>query len=649
MLIKKEHAIALYNVLGEENKGAHCQISVAAERLPYAELNLANLLEIGSSRVEFRLSYWGRNLIHLLDEMVREGRLDIPANWKEGYRWIGSETVAMIEAALRNGGYVGPRAEGALTERGFADKVRDEHCGECVKLNEHAESLYEIYLHSHPKLEIDQSLASFLVAMPEGPAEKNALDYKGREAELLESMRLLSYSVPETEIFTLNRLGRAVREAITHMATPYDTVIGEDYLHILARYLDEGFDALNDREKELLESLALVDAEGRLLSGGEALEEVYHILREGAYWPVRTFDLEALDVEILKGIDAVMERHASNPEVLPTPDEIRHYLLDLPLKEYKALKEHYGRRLNQDMGYQKKEELKKKFAEALSVEELFKSFYEKGNHWLEKLMDVIEESLMTLKSFSLVEAKVSEKGTLYYEMTPEGRMVFEEQRQKGTREISAPAVKAITIRESLFGAPDYAWVEEAKAEHLVGGGAPTHSGKVYADLVYNVERKPHITRFELMILHKLPEQGFMVDQVYAAFDETLKEEVRYGLNKLEARGFVELLPDGGIVVTEAGHLIKRALSGTPESFGNALNPLVVRVLEALHQVGNLYVKERKVRILPKNIKQAIEISGLDPETFDKALTVARNARFVGHTSINEAGLDILEAYEILNS
>jgi len=153
----------------------------------------------------------------------------------------------------------------------------------------------------------------------------------------------------------------------------------------------------------------------------------------------------------------------------------------------------------------------------------------------------------------------------------------------------------------------------------------------------------------LQILHKLPETGYDLERLYEEFDPTLKEEITYGLNKLEARGFVEQLPDGGIIIAKAGHLIKRALSGTPESFGNALNPLVVRVLEALKQVGNLYVKEREVRILPKNIKEAIKISALDSDTFQKALTIARNALFVGHSSINEAGLDILGAYEILNS
>jgi len=115
-----------------------------------------------------------------------------------------------------------PLAQEALIERGFAQKQIDEHCGECTKLNDYAKSLYEIYINSHPKLEISQELANFIVAMPEGPAQKNGLDYKGREAELLESMRLLSYSVSDTDIFTLNRLGKAIKDAITQMAYPYD-------------------------------------------------------------------------------------------------------------------------------------------------------------------------------------------------------------------------------------------------------------------------------------------------------------------------------------------------------------------------------------------------------------------------------------------
>ncbi len=78
------------------------------------------------------------------------------------------------------------------------------------------------------------------------------------------------------------------------------------------------------------------------------------------------------------------------------------------------------------------------------------------------------------------------------------------------------------------------------------------------------------------------------------------------------------------------------------------NPLVVRILQALKQVGNLYVKEQKVRILPKNWEEAIRVSGLDPETFKKEIEVARMAGLIGKSSINEAGLMILEAAELLN-
>jgi hypothetical protein len=139
-----------------------------------------------------------------------------------------------------------------------------------------------------------------------------------------------------------------------------------------------------------------------------------------------------------------------------------------------------------------------------------------------------------------------------------------------------------------------------------------------------------------------------VKDVYELFDETWKEEVEYALNKLEARGYIDILQNEAIVLTEAGKLIKRALSGTPEGFANPITPLAVRVLEALRKVGTLYEKEKKVRVLPKNFAEAMKLSGLDPDSFEKELIVLRASNLIGKNSINEAGLLILEALEKLN-
>jgi len=103
-----------------------------------------------------------------------------------------------------------------------------------------------------------------------------------------------------------------------------------------------------------------------------------------------------------------------------------------------------------------------------------------------------------------------------------------------------------------------------------------------------------------------------------------------------------------VVLTEAGQLIKEALAGVPEGVAQPLTPIAVRILEALTKVGNLYVKEQKVRILPKNIEEALRLSGLDKETFDRELVVLRVAGLIGKSSVNSAGLKVLKALELLN-
>jgi hypothetical protein len=86
----------------------------------------------------------------------------------------------------------------------------------------------------------------------------------------------------------------------------------------------------------------------------------------------------------------------------------------------------------------------------------------------------------------------------------------------------------------------------------------------------------------------------------------------------------------------------------PKSFGHPINPLIYRVLKALSEVGTLFVKERRIRILPKKLKEAVKRSGLPPQVFDETLTAARHAGLVGKNTITEAGLLVLEAVEKMN-
>ncbi len=646
MLIKSEHALALLNIFEKDKEKLSYIVGTEKEEPPYVELELQNLARM-EKPMEYTLTYWGKGLSELLTHMIDKGLISHPREWDPEFRWVGTEILIMIENALQNNNIPGTLCEEELEKRGFIREEKVEGKGNIKVINGYAKDLYDIFKNAKPRLIVSKELYNYIQKTPSGPARFSLLPQEERFPQILESMRLIALSVPTHDIYTFTRLGQAVKETCKLLAASLDTVISEDIMYSLVKVMDEGKEALTPEEIEVLGALAYIDGEGEMLPAGEALITAYQIWKEKEFRPVKTFDIDILDAEVLKSIASIWEkREKEAPNLLPTIDEVINIMFLRPTKEYKHLFEYYGRRIYQDMGYQKKEEIRKKFDELKTIEEVFKSYYEKGGKWSEKIKEVIQHSLYTLESFNLITTG-EEEGKKIYTLTKYGKKVVEDLKRRGVRNIPSSAVKAITISYREFSSPNVEWYEKAKEIHLIGSGEPTEAGKLYADLAYSIERLPHLTRFELRVLHRIPEKGFFVSNVYDEFDEVWHEEIQYALGKLEARGYIDVLQNEAIILTEPGKLIKRALAGVPESMANPITPLVVRILKALYEVGGLYVKEKKIRVLPKNMKEALKITGLDPETFDKELIIARKANLIGKTSVNEAGLLVLQSIGLL--
>ncbi len=652
MIIKKQHALALEALLADEEAGKPYTPLEEVDEPTFVELELAGLARF-STPVRLVPTYLGRELTLLLRELyeqgpaayaeeeggggdyvVLEGRgLPGPGEWPEGWRWLGSEVIAMLEAAER-AGRVGPLAVAALLERGLAVRVRErETKKEFVTLSDAGRRVLEIYRAAEPGMEIGAALADAIRKLPLGPAPASELPTPAHDEHRLEAMRLIAYSLPSSDVFAFTALGQAVKMTLETGGWGDGDVLTADILWALADYSDSG--EATEAGLATLQALGYVGSAGELLPAGEWALEALRLWQGGVRREVWSFAIEAEEAEVLEQIAELWRKAAeSNPEEAPTFEVLRRAMIDRKVAEYKALIEKYGRRLN---------EMPQKFR---LIAEKFQTAKDLAR-WYDDNFD-LREALLSLESFELLETGEDEKGREVFYLTAWGEEVLEDQ-LVNRRDVSATAVKAVTMTRRSFSAPGYDWWKEAHEQWLVGSAEPTRSGLLYAQLAEQVERLPHLSRYELMVFHAIPARGMSEEEVYAALEKKLdRERIRWVLEKLEARHLIDRLPDGNVVETRAGELLDRALAGVPEGFGNPVNPVIFRLIEALRSVGSLYVKEKRVRILPRNFKEALILSGLPEDVFENALEAARAAGFVGRNSVNEAGLLLIEAARLMN-
>ncbi len=655
MLITKAHALALLRLLADQEAQRPYSEIAPAEQDLLVDLERADLAR-PHTPARWVLTYAGAQLARTLRELlqwgpqarheeegevggewvIREMRgLAPPAEWPEDWRWLGSEVIAMLDAAQR-ADRVGPKAQQALLERGLAVRAWDrERKVERVILSEAGRAVWEVYHHTRPALVLDAALADLLRGLPMGPMPASRLPHAGRALVRLENMRLLAYSVPAGEIVALTALGQAVKRALTTGGFGQGTVFSSDLLWLLARHVDG--EALEAPALSHLQALGYLDAQGELTPAGEWALEAFRLWHDGPRTQVWTLAVEAEEVEVLQAVAGLWERVAQtgNQADQPTFARLRREMIDRKVAEYRRLLERYGRRIKEmPRRYQA---IAQRFAEAKDLARWYDDHF------------ALRETLYSLESFDLLASSRDEGGREVFRITPAGAEVLADQREQ-RRDISSTAVKAITMTRKAFSAPARDWWEEAREAGLIGSAEPTQSGWRYARLAETLQRKPLLTRFEMLVFHAIPAHGMTEEEVYAALEQRglERERIRWALEKLEARHLIEILPDGNVIETPTGQRLDQALAAVPEGFGNPITPLMVRVLQALREVGTLYAKERKVRVLPRNMKEAQRRSGLSREAFEDALKAARVAGFVGRNTITQAGLLVLEAVAAMN-
>lgn len=575
MIIKKPHAKLLLKLGDKWREGIGLEKVVdnlSDEDLEYLDhLSLSGLIREEDD--VFVLTYAGELILDVLTNLIKEGKILEPEEWDDSFRWIGSEVIAMIEIGLMSKGKVSDNIKEALKKRGFIS-------GEGL-LSPYASSVWEAYHEADVKLRINKHIGDYLKKMPPGPGSVKFLPRADKQLLVLESMRLLAYSVPASDVYTLTGLGQQIRAAII-TGTPFgDVYLNEEMLDTIMSISEGNI----PQDKELLErmqSLGYIDSSLNLLPAGKHLLSAARIYFEG---PITT-----------------------NPSIHISPEE--HFVL-LKISEGDE--------------------------EGILVEEIENALKKEFPSYN------VYEAIYSLSSYKLIKYVSDPKGDLRYTLSDWGRK-FIDIVGKSPREVKALAVKSITMSRMEYSAPDAMWLKISEDTGLVGKAYPTKKGRFFAELATTIVRYPYVSGEMRDILHLIPyEKGIHLEKI-VAISQKREEEVWYCLERLDAQGLIDILPDNVFTLSDIGRYMKRAFRAVPPGTKNVLTPELSLILLTLWELSD---EDEDIPVM-KNLKKLEKTIGLSKEIIQREILIGKRNRFLTDKKILEPGkvlLDALQLYE----
>lgn len=571
----------------------------------------------------FSLTYPAMMLIEAYKTAQNEGLMPDIQQFDNNFRFIGSEIINMLYSAQIAKDKVNDIIRPKLEKRGM---VVDN------KLSEFGKKVLEVYEELQPDFYINKVLQDFLKRVQPGPSHKrNLLEADKYQVLEAEALNLLSFTAPDGLYYNLTGIGQQLRASLLKGA----------FIHpIKSEYIQALFDLSEGKEIDLqikneLITQGVITEDAQLLPAGKNLLSAGKLFynRDKNYMNYMSIDIDELEFDVLLAVKEINEKNKSNPEYIATKKNIKNLLIEKKYKEINKVKEKYGRKLKE------LPELKQKYIEELSN-------LKTKEEWFNKVYD-FDTAFFGMQGFQLLQSNLTSDNKMFYTLTKDGEKVISFLKNQ-PREIPAESVKAISITCHPFLSPDVRWIEKAQQSRTIDN-APTPFGRFMVKIAYN-NKTPHLSIHGWNILKNLPyTTGMYLSDLKNELNDFDDKVLIQNLEKLDARGLIDFMPNDLIRLTEAGKKVKQATSGLAGKIKYPVTPFVIQVLKALKEVGSLYVKERKIRILPDNWKKALKLLQMDLDTFEKTLVLMRRANYLGKDSVSGNGVLLIEASELLEN